>query len=557
MRIARPVSCAQTIWAAITLLMNIPTVSHTALRLCAPLIRLIFSILAIAAFALAVLAAPSPARADPADVAASARGVVRVVILGHDGDQIFPISHGSGFVVSGDKIVTNGHVVAELLELPGLSIGIVPPQGGEAVLGRLIAYSPRNDLALIEATIPLKLPSLAIAGGPPDDSAIVSGVGYPMNVDRAQGLSIADVLRPQPPVKSRGFVSGERPSRDFDTVLHTAPIARGNSGGPLLDNCGRVVGVNSFGAESEGTDAEFFFAVSVRELLPFLRANKVAAQINGQPCRSIAELDAQERAVQERETARTMEIARRQEAADQRKRAKALRQAELEVLAERDNGMAIAALLLALALGSGIITWQAKGKDNNRQAAIAGGITALALIGMLLTWFSRPGLDAIDRRSLDALRENSTATKPLATPKPTPSSEATMICTIDLSRSRVTSAKMDDIPISWQDDGCVNTRTQYGLADGSWSRVFVPNDEEVVSVNRYEPAKREYRIERYLLGRTAMTAARDERSNYKAPACNTDTNAAQELGQRQAAILALLPERPNERLVYKCHRQAK
>ena len=101
-----------------------------------------------------------------------------------------------------------------------------------------------------------------------------------MNVDRAQGLDISDIFRSQPPVKSRGYVSGARPSRQFDTILHTAPIARGNSGGPLLDPCGRVVGVNSFGADNDGGDAEFFFAVSNRELVPFLRANDVEPRIN-------------------------------------------------------------------------------------------------------------------------------------------------------------------------------------------------------------------------------------------------------------------------------------
>lgn len=246
--------------------------------------------------ALLALATPMIAHADPADVDAAARGVVRVVIIGSDGEELYPVSHGSGFAVSNNTIVTNAHVVYDAMNDDSLRIGIIPSGGGEPVYGQIVEVSPRNDLALVRLTGDMRLPPLALAGGPVSGSGEVTSVGYPMNVDRAQGLQIEDLFRSQPPVKSRGFISGERPSRQFDTVLHTAPIARGNSGGPLLDACGRVIGVNSFGADNEGGDAEFFFAVSNRELIPFLKANGITARVNDMPCRSLADLDAEERA---------------------------------------------------------------------------------------------------------------------------------------------------------------------------------------------------------------------------------------------------------------------
>lgn len=246
-----------------------------------------------ALLALLLLAAlPAPASADPADIQATARGVVRVVVIGRDGEEIFPISHGTGFAVDGETIVTNSHVVSAAIEDERLSIGIVPSDSAQAVYGRVTAVSPRNDLALLTTTSPLRLPPLTISGNPPVDAGFVTAIGYPMNVDQAQGLEMDDIFRSQPPVTAQGFLSGRRPSREFDTLLHTAPIARGNSGGPLVDDCGRVVGVNSFGAESTGTDAEFFFAVSNRELLPFLRANGVTPQINSSSSRSSTSLKA-------------------------------------------------------------------------------------------------------------------------------------------------------------------------------------------------------------------------------------------------------------------------
>ncbi len=215
------------------------------------------------------LFAALPAQADPSDIDAAARGVVRVIIVQKEGEQLVPVSHGTGFAVAPERVVTNSHVVEQAQQDPTLFIGIVPSDGGEAVYGRIVTVSPRNDLALIATTKPMRLPPLTISGNPNTESGAVVAVGYPQNVDRAQGLSMADLFRAQPPVESSGSLAGRRPSRQFDTLLHTAPIARGNSGGPLLDACGRVLGVNSFGAESEGADAGFYFAISTRELLPF------------------------------------------------------------------------------------------------------------------------------------------------------------------------------------------------------------------------------------------------------------------------------------------------
>ncbi|OCC22828.1 protease [Croceicoccus estronivorus] len=514
-----------------------------------PLLRLLSFLLPIAICAMAL--APTPSRADPSDIAAAARGVVRVVVLGHDGSQLFPVSHGTGFVVQGDRILTNAHVVQEVLQVSGLTLGIVPPQGGEAVPGRIVSYSPKNDLALIEATKPLHLPPLAIASVPPQDSTLVSAVGYPMNVDRAQGLSVADVLRPQPPVKSRGYVSGERPTRDFDTVLHTAPIARGNSGGPLLDNCGRVIGANSFGAESQGTDAEFFFAVSTREILPFLRSNGVEPVVNGLPCKSLAELDAAERVRSEREAQTAMELARRQEAQATQRRDAARRDAEFDIVEERDNGMAIAALLLALSLLTGLYTWHAKEKGSERHATIAGALTGIVLIGMFAAWFTRPSMDQIEERAVASLAQH---TVPAEKPQPAAANgKGDLVCTIDLARSRVTNAEMNDVPLNWTDEGCVNHRSQYGLSGGKWSRILVPNEEETVSVAHYDPARQEYRVDRYLLDHDAMESVRAERAKYDPPACGSGDGAARALGEQQGAIAALLPSQPNERLVYRCH----
>ena len=515
--------------------------------------------------ALIGLVIPSQAGADPADVNAAARGVVRVVIIGTDGTDVFPVSHGSGFAVTSTRIVTNAHVVRDAASDDTLQIGIVPSQGNDKSFARIISINTKKDLALIEITGALRLPPLTISGDTASDSAEVSAVGYPMNVDRAQGLDIDDIFNSQPPVKSRGFLSGRRPSRQFDSILHTAPIARGNSGGPLLDGCGRVLGVNSFGADSGGSDAEFFFAVSTKELIPFLKANNVPARVNAEPCRSLADLDDAERKRIEREQAitRSEMAARAQE--QTAKRARVQLEAELAVQEDRENAMAFAFLLVLLGAGVLFVVWQARtglhaviydedGETfvdrSERWTVIGSTIAAIAILGALALWFTRPGIDAIDRKVSAAMldADGVTAHTPDSV---TSSNSGTLICTLQTDRSRITGTPDDTVEFGWDEDGCVNTRTQYGFNGGTWSRVFVPNQEDAVSVNLYDPGSQTFRTDRYLLGSDAMSTARTARGKYTPPKCDAE-GAASKLGDMQGGVTSLLPESPNERLVYSC-----
>ncbi len=510
---------------------------------------------------LAPAAAPLPALAEPADIDAAARGVVRVVVISRDGESMTPLSHGSGFAVAPERVVTNAHVVRQAQQDPSLSLGIVPSDGEDAVYARVIAVSDRNDLALLATTAPMNLNPLTIAGNPDAQARVVTAVGYPMNVDRAQGLAIADLFRAQPPVKSTGFLSGSRPSRDFDSLLHTAPLARGNSGGPLLDECGRVLGVNSFGAETGSADAEFFFAVSTRELLPFLRANDIAPPINSLPCRSLAELDAEERARTERAQMVARSRAEEDAQAGAQRRADSRRSMEFAVLAERENGMALAFLLLLVSAGAGgyallARTHEAPGEEDledddepPRAIIIATWVAVLALSGAAAAWLLRPGFDEIDNRLDEQLQREISAD---GAAQADGVDSGRFACVLDPERSRVTGAPAQDIAIAWSAQGCVSERTQYAPADGNWTRVFVPAEEAVVSVNRFAPQTREYRVERYLLGRETLGQARAARGEYEAPACGADPQALGQFAVRQQAVLAVLPASPNERLVYRC-----
>jgi len=418
------------------------------------------------------------------------------------------------------------------------------------VYGRVVAVSPRNDLALIATTKPMNLPPLTISGNPNTESGPVVAVGYPQNVDRAQGLDMADLFRAQPPVEASGSLAGRRPSRQFDTLLHTAPIARGNSGGPLLDPCGRVLGVNSFGAETDSAEAGFYFAISTRELLPFLRANDITPRINDQPCRSLADLNAEERQRAEDQRVADEAKARANEEALAKRREEDRRKIDFQILDERDNGMALAMLLLLIALGAGGFAWLSYEDGERRRMKIGGSVAAIAAVAAAAAWFTRPPFTQADERLQDVLRQEMSAQDRGAIPTPQPA--GALVCTLDPQRSRIVGTASQTVDLDWKDDGCVNGRTQYGFQGGTWTRVLVPQSEASVSVNTFDPASGTYKMDRYLLDNDKMSKVRHARAGYGSATCGGGQEAAEKLGEQQAAVLALLPEQPNERLAYHC-----
>lgn len=492
--------------------------------------------------------AAAPALADPADIAAASRSVVRIVIVQTDGDNVYYVGHGSGVAVAPNLVLTNAHVVEDLRGDDTLIAGVVPSEGKQGYIAKVVAYSPGNDLALLRLAEAGSIAPAAFFPGPVADGAHVYAVGYPGNVDAAQGLSLSQLVQPQAAVKGEGNISAGRSSNAFDTLLHTASIGAGNSGGPLLDDCGRVIGINSFGTISDnGTDASFYFAVSMREIMRFLKQAGVTPQLNSTPCRSIADLN---RSESERSAAEQARLAAEQQAKEKaaaQARDKARTDAERAVLDERDNLLALAAILLvaALAAGGGALVY-AQRKDD-RKMKIAGGIAVALLVAAVLAWLLRPSLASIDDRADDLMPEASATASETAK-----ASAGKMICVIDAERSRVTVSDVTDVPLEWTETGCVNGKTQYGLGGDGWSRIFVPNGEETVSVNSYDPTTKTYKVERFLLGYDAMQQARAARGKVLPPMCSAGEDGAHKLGESQAAIKALLPADPNERLVYKC-----
>lgn len=491
------------------------------------MVRVLLLLLAMAAFA-------APARAD--DISAAGRGVVRVVVIAFEEGEVADFGHGSGFAVAPNRIVTNAHVVALAAQgSPDVTVGVVPSEGDKAFRARVVAVDPPRDLALLELEEG-SLPTIPLYVGRLDDGSPVAALGYPGNVDLATAQSAEDYITPLPPTRSVGIFSNVRPINGITTLLHTASIARGHSGGPLLDACGRVIGVNTLITRNESGDAPFAFAVANRELTAFLRQAQQPFRSVSNECTSMAERLRADRELSEAE--------RRTREAEQAAREAQARERALARLEERREGrLALAVLLLVLSLlafgGAGILVI----KSRERPAMILGGAGIALLIGAILAFVSRPSREDL---ALASTGDPGTPLERFA---------GRNLCRLVPERSRVTVSSTDPVPLEWSPSGCVNGRTQYARHGEVWSRVLVPESEQAVAMLEFRPASGEYVVTRYLLDAQAMARVRDLRRDVEVKTCTANAEARTILADQQREISRVLPRLPNERLVYRCENQ--
>ena len=489
---------------------------------------------------LVLFAAAAPARAD--DISAAGRSVVRVVVIAFEDGEVVDFGHGSGFAVAPNRVVTNAHVVQVAAEAPKdvVTVGVIPSAGSQSYRARIIAIDPARDLALIEVEQGSLTP-IGLYTGTIEDGSPIAALGYPGNVDLATARSAEDYVRPLPPTRSVGIFSNVRPINGITTLLHTANIARGHSGGPLLDQCGRVLGVNTLITRNQDGDAPFAFAVANRELTAFLREARQSFQSAATECVSMAD-----RLRQDQERTAAEQRAREAQAAQQAQQAR--ERAMAQVQESRENRLAVAALLLALSVlvfgGGGILLV----KHRQRQAiglAVLGGVL---LVGAIITFFTRPSLSAVD-----AAPATTTNTSDASAPT---AFAGRNTCRLVPDRSRVTVSSTEDVPLEWSESGCVNARTQYARNGETWSRVLVPAGEQAVSIAEFRPSSGEYVVTRYQLDPQAMARVRAMRADVDVKACTGDQEARTILADQQREIGTLLPRLPNERLVYSCRNQA-
>lgn len=172
---------------------------------------------------------------------------------------------GSGWAVEPEIVVTNAHVVA------GSDDTTVTTQDGVELEATPIYYEPRQDLALLR--VGLALPALPISGErrEGEDGAVL---GYPEN--GPYSLSPARIGETRATISEDSYGNGPV---ERTIVAMSGSVRSGNSGGPLVDPRGRVVGT-VFAATTSGPRGGF--AIPAEEVRQALKSTSEA--VGTGPC---------------------------------------------------------------------------------------------------------------------------------------------------------------------------------------------------------------------------------------------------------------------------------
>lgn len=194
------------------------------------------------------------------------------------------VGMGSGFFITPTgHLITNQHVIS----VDDARFFVIF-EGEKAAEAFVVDTNRTKDLALLRADVDEEVSAIDLAQKPPEKGAAIFALGFPgSQVQLLADLHDMGITGYISATVTNGVVSnfyelplGENGST-AQVVQHTAEIREGNSGGPLVDHCGNVVGVNTFGMDfSETTSVglgQDYFSVASSELIEFLSSNGIAS----------------------------------------------------------------------------------------------------------------------------------------------------------------------------------------------------------------------------------------------------------------------------------------
>ncbi|OAE34121.1 hypothetical protein AXG93_2891s1460 [Marchantia polymorpha subsp. ruderalis] len=201
-----------------------------------------------------------------ADAAAKAAPAVVNITVSIGGRGIFfAQTGGSGFIISPDgTILTNAHVVADDGHGPYKGKIVVTMQDGRTFPGEIISYDSLADIAVVKVHSTKPLPTVAFGSSRKlRPGEWVVALGSPLHLQNTVTVGIVSCVdRKSAEMGLRGVHA--------DYIQTDAAINQGNSGGPLLNLDGEVIGINTMKALA---------ADGVSFAIPIDSALKIIAQL--------------------------------------------------------------------------------------------------------------------------------------------------------------------------------------------------------------------------------------------------------------------------------------
>jgi 2-alkenal reductase len=218
---------------------------------------------------------------DPARIyAARSAGVVTVYSFYDDRARERHAAQGSGFVVSSDGVIlTSAHVITTAGPADSTPDGadrvFVGFKDGDRVRAQIVGWDVFDDVGVLRVEpddhalqpVPLGDSAQVVVGEP------VAAMGSPFGNQDSLAVGVVSANR-------RSISALTSPYRVIDAIQTDAPITHGNSGGPLFDARGRVVGINaqinSESGDSEGVGFAIPINAAKRSMQQLVASGRVA-----------------------------------------------------------------------------------------------------------------------------------------------------------------------------------------------------------------------------------------------------------------------------------------
>ena len=231
-------------------------------------------VLAVLLFGFLCVPVARAAEKVPRAVLRSADSVVRVVATSSR-----EISSGTGFVIKNGRdasyVATNHHVVEGMTE----SVGVYLDQD-TFVEAQIVADSAQSDCCILKTSERLPMRAVTLTTRASRGDAIYA-VGFPGAADNLS-MSVATLAREA--TITDGIISAVRTiqvtasGKDVTMYQINADINHGNSGGPLFDVKGRVIGMNTYGwVGGSGING----AIAIEETIALAKENGVKVKTGG------------------------------------------------------------------------------------------------------------------------------------------------------------------------------------------------------------------------------------------------------------------------------------